>query len=85
MQLIIKIEPFSMTQNVYTVDDNGKVVDTTYCNIQDLNNIIFSKGIDNVTFFGNYAYVKKLVENAKKEEIKRYRKNKIIFDIKEIN
>lgn len=82
-QLVININPFILTQNYFVIKDN-KITETGNFQLKNINNIVFShKNLERVTFCGNKNFIIKFVESLKEEELRRYNKNTISYEIKE--
>lgn len=82
-QLIININPFIVNQTFF-IFEGSQMTKTGSFQLKDINKTVFAnKDIDKVILCGNKTYVQKFVNSLKEEELHRYNKNTITYEIKE--
>lgn len=85
-RLILKINPFAVQQKAYLSSSNKEQPEEKTFELPNLTNFILEQGdLDKVSFFceGNPVFLEEIIKEVQKQELKKYRKNKIFFEIKE--
>ena len=77
---IVKVDPVNF-QSI-TVVQNNKVIQNRLVPVKILINTLLSiDGLGKVIFSGNTQYSSMIIEIVKKEELKKYKKNNIIYEV----
>ena len=85
-RLILKINPFVVQQKAYFSSNNQKEPEEKTFELPNMTNFILEQGdLDRVTLFceGKPVYLEEVIKEIQRQELQKYRKNKIFFEIKE--
>ena len=85
MKVVVKLQPFVLKQNLFTISDEGKTLDSVSVSLSELNKTVFGfvgkYSINQIDLVGPKSFAKGIRTELLKDNAEKYGNQKITINI----